>query len=339
MTTATGKGVDMFKNGRVFNLPPATLAEIDELSVPNNCLSIYHYFRVYATILLLVSLSWFIHNFIFTLIAIILIAGRQHSLYILNHDASHNGLLSNKVANKWAATVFSNFAMFHHPSAWSFVQWQRTHYSHHRELFTHNDPNYTDRENSGDTLHRLTASALFKECIKAGVMAPFRFIFAKQDYTEQKGGVIRRQYFGHLQALFYNYKNDREMRHEQYARLFFYVLSLSLLVYFHIWFIFLILWIVPMYTVFPMILTYMDLTEHRWDHHSRDPIFNTRSIHYGFISKMLLSFLPRGLHCEHHLYPRIVSFNLPKLSRILCTGGYLPVPKKGVFHLLKELRG
>jgi fatty acid desaturase len=82
-----------------------------------------------------------------TLFAIVLIAGRQHSLYILNHDASHYGLFRSKRINKIVGSLLSNMTMFHHPEAWSFVQWRRVHILHHRYVLSEGDLNYVGRVN------------------------------------------------------------------------------------------------------------------------------------------------------------------------------------------------
>jgi len=328
----------MSKTDFIPTLPPDALAKINDISLPDNLYGTYQYLRVYAAIALLFALNAYFDNWGFTLVAIVLMAGRQHSLYILNHDASHYGLFKTRSANKWAATIFSNFVMFHHPSAWSFVQWQRVHYFHHRELFTQGDPNYVDRKVNGDTEHRMTISRIIWNCLKSAFLSPIKFFILNEEYVTQKGIGAHKEKINHIHALFYGFPEDAAMNAEKYARIMFFIVALTLIAHYQLWPSFILLWIVPMYTIFPMILTFMDLTEHRWAEPSTSPNLNSRAISYGFFSKLLISFLPRGLHREHHLYPRVASFNLPKLSKLLCADGYLEPPMNGIAALISEIR-
>lgn len=92
-----------------------------------------------------------------------------------------------------------------------------------------------------------------------------------------------------------------------------------------------------MYTAYPMILTYYDLTEHRWTSNSLTMSTNCRSVRLGMIGRVLTSFLPRGLHLEHHVFPNVVACDLPKLSLILQHDGAVAKPQD--FNgLLKDLR-
>ena len=91
-----------------------------------------------------------------------------------------------------------------------------------------------------------------------------------------------------------------------------------------------------MHTVYPMILTFMDLTEHRWHEDTNNLYHNTRSIQHGFISKLFLSFLPRGLHLEHHVYPSVVAADLGTVNNVLRSQG-LVTTISGLPELIKDI--
>lgn len=318
-------------------LPKLTIAGMKDIAQVRPMRSAYLYGKVYTAIAVLIFLAIYFDNPFVTLLTIVLIAGRQHSLYILNHDAGHNGLFRSTAANRWVATVFSNFAMFHHPSAWSFIQWKRIHNFHHHKLFTSGDPNYVDRQVNADTSRALTIPVLLRESVKSGLFSSLRFFIGKQDYATQAGTAIKFR-DNHLRTLFLPFFNDRAMETERYAKIAFFVAAFALIAYFDVWGSFLLFWIVPMYTVYPMILTFMDLTEHRWTDRSTDPILNSRAIRYGFLAKMLFSYLPRGLHREHHLYPAVIAADLPRLSKLLCQGRHLSPPLVGLGAVLADVR-
>lgn len=325
--------------GSVFlgSLPIGVLTELKELSRPNALRSLYLYAKVYAAIIGAFITNYYFQSVAVLVVSIIFIAGRQHSLYILNHDASHLGLFRTKWANKWVASILSNFVMFHHPSAWSFEQWQRVHYFHHRELFTNNDPNYVDRVLAGDTHRQLSIGQLFISCVKAGLMSPIKLFSGYHDYVPPSKQALYSKKHGHLRSLLLPFKNDDAMEVERYAKLAFIASSIFFVFLNDLLTLFLLLWVLPMYTIFPMILTFMDLTEHRWNSESTDVILNSRSVQYGVLEKLVLSFLPRGFHREHHLCPRVISTDLPKLSKLLCEHGNLDKPVRGVIGLLSDI--
>lgn len=313
------------------------LEKLKELSRPNALRGLYLYGKVYAAIIVTFIANYYFQNVAVLVVSVIFIAGRQHSLYILNHDASHLGLFRTKWANKWVASILSNFVMLHHPSAWSFEQWQRVHYFHHRELFTSKDPNYVDRVKAGDAHRQLSIGWLFLSCVKAGLLSPIKVFSGYHDYVPPSRQALYRQKHGHLRALLLPFKNDNAMELERYAKLAFIATTIVVIVLNDFLAQFLLLWVLPMYTIFPMILTFMDLTEHRWNSKSTDPVQNSRSVQYGVLEKLVISFLPRGFHREHHLCPRVIASDLPKLSRLLCENGNLEKPVRGVIGLLSDV--
>ncbi len=279
--------------------------------------SSFLYMQVYVAIAIAIFIAVTLSNSLITLLAIIFIAGRQHSLYILNHDASHNTLFTTKKINKLVATFFSNLVMFHHPEAWSYIQWRRVHLKHHQYLFTEDDPNYVGRKAAGDTEKNYTFLQLLMVCLLAGPQAIKLFFFGKQDYVNPKIFKFSRGSINHLASLFLPFRNDQEMEKERCMKLLFFSVTLSFIVYFDAGKLFLIFWIVPMYSFYPMILKFHDLTEHNWNTCSNDLNANTQSTKRNVIFKLLFSILPRGFHREHHMFPKVSVVNLTKLNYLL----------------------
>ncbi|MBD2247487.1 fatty acid desaturase [Nostoc sp. FACHB-888] len=300
-------------------------------------LSILQYIKVYFWIAIAIAIGVYSWHPLVVLAVIVFIAGRQHSLYILNHDASHNLLFKASSKNKWVATVFSNLVMFHHPEAWSFVQWKRIHIRHHLYLFTDRDPNYVGRQKKGDTIVVHGPLKLIWLCIRSGIMSSFQFFIGRQDYADSRVTTeVNKGAYNHLSCLFKYFKDDSEMQIESIVRLTFIVLVGVVLSVFQWWIPFIVFWIVPMYTVYPMILTFMDLTEHRWTDTSANIENNTRSVRTGVLAKLIISALPRGFHREHHFCPRVAVTKLPELSVILCQEDVLSDPSS-IKDLFKEL--
>ncbi|AGC43736.1 fatty acid desaturase [Myxococcus stipitatus DSM 14675] len=318
-------------------LPKEAWQEVRTLHKVRPWRSAWLYAIVYGAIALAFAAEAYFHHPLVTLLAIIFIAGRQHSLYILNHDASHFGLFRSHKANVTVGTVLSNLVMFHHPEAWSFVQWRRVHLLHHRNLFTKEDPNWLGRQLRGDTTRPYAPGRLVWTCLKAGLLSGLDFFRSRQDYVPPKGDTTVKWRDNHLRALFLPFRDDPEMERERRIKLLFFAVALAGVAYFNLWRPFLLLWVLPMYTVYPMILTLMDLTEHRWTLESDDLNVNARSTRLGLLPRIFISTLPRTLHREHHVFPGVVAVDLPLLSALLCKSGLSPEPARGLRALYREL--
>ncbi len=319
-------------------LPEEQQKRIAHLMQIDPILSILEYAKVYCCIAIAIALGAYSWHPLVVVAVIVFIAGRQHSLYILNHDASHNLLFKAPSTNKWVGTVFSNLVMFHHPEAWSFVQWKRIHMRHHLYVFTDRDPNYVGRQNKGDTTTVHRPLKLTWLCIRSGIMSIFQFFIGRQDYADSRVTTeVNKAAYNHFSCLFRPFKNDREMQNESIVRLIFLVFAGVTISFFQWWIPFIVFWIVPMYTVYPMLLTFMDLTEHRWTDTSGDIENNTRSVRAGILAKFIMSALPRGFHREHHFCPRVAVTKLPELSAILCEANVISDPMS-LKDLFKDLR-
>ena len=89
--------------------------------------------------------------------------------------------------------------------------------------------------------------------------------------------------------------------------------------------VYVLLWLVPMYTVFPVIFRIRAITEHhgieeaglkRYVREAPDTLRTTRSIG-GVLGRTLFGPHCINYHIEHHLYPSVPFYNLPRLSQEL----------------------
>lgn len=297
-----------------------TSVQISQLETPSTWHGILSYAKVYAELfsvaILHMRYNLYLHPFAL-LTCVVFIAGRQHSLYILNHDAGHGSLFKTKTLNRWISTALSIVPMWHHPEAWSYVQWKRIHRLHHGYLFTDNDPNFVSRIRSGDTEKPINVLTLIKLCLLSMPRTVYAFFFLRQDHCPPASTRFEKNKIPHIKALLHIMVRDSEMAIEQIVKIACYLITGLLFSFNDLWFAFFVFWVIPMYTVYPMILTYFDLTEHYWSVPSQDIKRNTHSKKHGFIAQMIVSQLPRGLHREHHLFPRVRSALLPKLKVFL----------------------
>lgn len=262
------------------------------------------------------------------------IAARQHSLYVLNHDASHGNLFASYRANKWVATALSNLPFFHHPEAFSFVLWRRVHVMHHAHLFSAEDPNYVGRKAKGDTAAAITGAKLVWNILSAPWEACRNLCFGVQDYVAPECKAWRGEKLGHQALLWRSLKHDPELETERRLKLLFFAFAGAGLTYFSLWKVFALYWFLPMYTFYPAILRLMDLTEHNWDTAPQaDLALQTNSRLASLFEKIFISDHNRHIHWEHHYQPRVPWFRLSKFSRHLRS--YVPArpPIKGLFRI------
>lgn len=289
------------------------------------------YIRTYSMIAAAIACAKLADHPLAVFAAVIFIGARQHSLYVLNHDASHGLLFKGTAANKWVATILSNIPFFHHPEAWSFTQWRRVHRLHHAHLFTASDPNYVERQLQGEASSPISRSRLVAELLKAPLVALRGFLIARQDHVEADGRTFRKRDVNHLVTLVRRHPNDPEMRRERVVMLVGFGAVLGAVAALGAWRDFLVFWCLPLYTTYPMILRLMDLTEHRWSDKSGKVTGNTVSTKANFIEHWLISDLNRGLHREHHLDATVPCYRLSKFSRKLQAEGVLDRPRSSFF--------
>ena len=261
--------------------------------------------RTYFLIFLIpVFYSYFPSN-ILLILGVFFIAARAHSLYELNHEASHNKLSKNKGLNDLLAIIFCNVPFFHHPESYSFYQWKRIHLLHHKYLATEKDPNYLTIKRQGLDQRPLTSMEIFKYAF-LNIGHNFKSLFfGKQDYVKKGSEDFKKNLIPHLRLLFFPIKYDHQMEKERKIKWAGFLIILLTIHLLGLWKLFFLFWIIPLYTIFPFILKIMDLTEHNWWERGGDLNKNSNSTRANLLTKIFISDLGRMYHREHHIYPNI----------------------------------
>ena len=303
---------------------------IKMLSKKSSTLGLLLYLKNIFLIAAVILLNYYFENIILLLVSILYIGARQHSLYELNHDAAHGSLFETHKLNKAFATVFSNLTFFHHPEAFSYVQWRRVHLLHHGFLFTSMDPNYVERQLQGETERVFNRRDLALEMLLAGYRSLRNFFLGKQDYVFRNGRQFEKRKFNHLSLLVRWHKDDPEMNRERLISVLFFAGTLCTIHVLGAWKLFFLLWLVPMYTTYPAILRFMDLSDHDWTESSTNPLKNTRSSRGNVFDRLFVSDLNRSYHLEHHLFPPFQGVRVARLSRFLQKQQIIGIPRNGL---------
>lgn len=269
-------------------LSPRARQELKRLSGPRPIRFMIELGAVWLTILGTVSIAVFADNLFVNVLAVYVVATRQNLLGLLVHEQVHY-LCSRR---RWADVVTNLLA------AWPLIGltvegYAKIHLSHHSYFFTEKDPDFFQKNGAEWTFPmrvRFLGWLFFRDLIGASF---FAFLSGKRSGRPTS---IKRP--PPLPAWF---------------RVAYYLgigaLSLRLGVWRHI----LVLWIVPLVTVFPAIVRFGAICEHKYNVASGKLEESTAVIVLRWWERLLLPNLNFTYHLFHHYHPGVSFSNLPKV--------------------------
>ncbi|MEZ4990651.1 MAG: fatty acid desaturase family protein [Saprospiraceae bacterium] len=228
-------------------------------------------------------------------LAVLIIGARMHALAILMHDATHYRFLKNRKWNDLLTNITCMYPVFS-----SIEQYRDNHLRHHKHLNTEEDPDWVAKLGKREFHFPKTKLGFFITVISyftlyQGIMDAVWFLkrFGKTDqHVAQKSG-------------------------SQLPRLVFYLVLFTLLTVVGGWFYFLIFWIVPYLSTFFMFQYIRSVAEHYGELSYDHLLSSTRSVKPNLIERFFIAPHQVGFHLEHHLYPGVPFYNLPKLHELL----------------------
>ena len=240
-----------------------------------------------------IYLSITLDNLFVYLISIVVIGARQHSFFVLMHDASHYRGLSNRKMNDTISNLFLAWPLF-----FTLEGYRKSHLNHHKYTNTIEDPDWKIRQNSEWEFPMkksklsvffikdiLGISLLFEKCKDI-----LRFCFNKKiDYGYSKFSLMRVTYYMVIVAIF--------------------AYSGWILEFF-------IYWVVPLCTWTEALVRLRNISEH-YGMRQKNIGTLTRTIDVSLLSKLFIGTRNANYHLEHHLYPSVPFYNLPKLRESL----------------------
>jgi fatty acid desaturase len=229
-------------------------------------------------------------------IAAALVIGRsQHALAVLMHDAAHRRMLPGRW-NDWVGQWLCARPI------WSdLYRYRSVHLRHHRHLLTQQDPDLSL------SLPYPVSAASFRR--KLG-----------RDASGVSALVMR----GYLEVDRKTGRNRPKVR--SWRRLLLPTGIAAALAFFSpiLGLAYVLLWAVPILTVYQVILRVRGVLEHAAVPDKDDPLRCARTIvATNPVAHFFLNPHHVAWHLEHHLYPGVPHYNLPALQRALeATGGY-----------------
>lgn len=286
---------------KLHHLPPALLgdksslsnqarAEIQELCGAQPKAFLLQVIGAWSVILTTIALAIHIDTIWMSIVAIVVIATRQNILALLVHEQAHllsfQGQYGDLIANLLAA----------YPLGITTQGYANAHLSHHKYYFTDKDPDFL-RKSGADWTFPMKPSHLAK--LLARDLIGLSFIKLLKEKQLNEIGIFKRTY--------------STPRWPQPA---FYLIVTGVAVYTETWNIFLIYWILPLITVFPIIIRLGAITEHIYNLPGANVNQSSPLIILSWWEKLLLPNLNFSLHPYHHLFPGVAYCNLPKIHEI-----------------------
>jgi len=236
------------------------------------------------------------------------------------HESSHFNLFDNRKLNDLWASIF-----FASPIGMSIKIYRLNHFTHHAKLGA---PEDLDRYAFNVDIQG--NKKLFYKVLKGLLLIDaWEIIFNK--YYTKTSGFKKKDYVNSFFILFWN------------------LLFFGLCIFYGRWYLYFLLWAYPILGIAVTINSIRSIAEHQPFYFRNragpqefiSPI--TRSTNPSFIVKYFFYQANNNYHYEHHLYPTIPAYNLPKFNKLL-NGFYcqnpcfiLQIPIKMIFQLSKNL--
>jgi len=257
--------------------------------------------------------------------ALIILGGRQLSLAILMHDASHGTLFK----TRWLNDVLASYACGI-PVGVDLQRYRKHHLMHHTQTGTDAD---TDKSLSAP-FPTSRASLLRKFARDLSGLSGLKREFG---LLLMHAGLIRWTVASDIVRL----PQHGRSRHAQAWQLWqngwkifaFHGLLLGLLVWAGYPWLYLA-WTGAYLTTYSLFMRIRSIAEHACTQQTTDMFLNTRSTRAGLLARATVAPLRVNYHIEHHVMASVPYFRLPAMQRMLLDRGHLQAPP-GYWAVLK----
>jgi fatty acid desaturase len=258
-------------------------------------------FAVAATWTLIASslaIAIWSRNPIVWLVAAVIVGRSQHALAVLMHDAAHFRLLEDRRLNDFVGQWLCAL-----PIASNLYAYRNVHLRHHKFLLTDHDPDLSLSRGYPVTWQS------FKRKIFRDATGVSSLVMRGYLTVERTGSRLS---IGNL---------FRRLSAPVIARRVLAACVIGAIFYAGYGWAFICLWLIPLLTVYQVILRLRGILEHA-NVDADDGLRNARTIvSSNPVAKFMLNPHHVGYHLEHHLYPAVPHYHLPELHRALKADG------------------
>lgn len=251
-------------------------------------------------------------------LAVVIIGTRQLGLFVLMHDAAHAGLHRHRGINDWVATWLCSSTL---------RDYRPYHLQHHRFVQQSEDPDLV-------------------------LSAPFpitRASLRRKVLRDLSGRTFLKQRFGHVGERI-KARADGESAVALFAqelwkeRRFLAGNALGFLLFAAagFWWVWLLMWLLPMVTWLPLVSRVRNIAEHALvAQNEPDPLRQARTTHANPLERLLVAPYWVNYHCEHHMFTSLPCWSLPKAHAMLRRNGTVArmETQAGYVSLLRRAAG
>lgn len=235
-------------------------------------------------------------------VGVLVIGGRQLGLAILMHDAAHGLLFAtrwlNEGAGKWLCA---------YPVVTDMMAYRPYHLKHHRLTQQLDDPD-------------LVLSAPFPITRQSLRRKFLRDLTGRTAYQRR-----RLQLLDALGPSEWPWRRRlARVRGKLGGALAANALLLAALALLGHWYLYALLWLLPLATWYQFISRVRNIAEHAVVPDNDDPLRNTRTTRAGMLTRLLLAPYRVNYHLEHHLFLFVPCWRLPATHRLLLAKGFGP---------------
>ena len=259
-------------------------------------------------------------SFIFYLVIITFIAGRQLGLAILMHEGAH-GLIANNVKfNNYISQLFCAF-----PMAVDTYDYRHYHLKHHRHTQTEDDPDLVLSKPFPITKNSFIRKMLRDLSGITGIKQRYQSIQRTFDNDTVK--VDGKEISG--------FKSKTTLRGILLSQFLIFI-SMSIV---GSWWYYFAFWLVPALTIFQFFYRIRNIAEHAVVPNDCDDFNNARTTHASFIERCFVAPYYVNYHLEHHLFMFVPCYKLKHAHNLLLAKKYTDRMeiKKGYIPLLKSI--
>lgn len=234
------------------------------------------------------------------MLAICIIAGRQLGLSILMHEAAHNTLFKTAWLNRTLAQYICAY-----PVGTDVHSYRDYHLTHHK---------YTQQDGDPD----LGLSAPFPTT-RASMRRKFIRDLTGQTALRQRGYQFLQMFWRKQETSANAFKVPGLRGPLVINVIIFAVLAIS-----GYWWAYFVLWLLPLFTVFQLVLRVRNIAEHAVTERSDNQLRHARTTRANWLARMFVAPYWVNYHVEHHAFMFVPCWQLPRLDQALVDAGHLP---------------